>query len=287
MKSRSPESSPVPPGRWTPWQTTLYCATLSTALLLWSILQFEGSIAARCCGIAILGLFLPLAHSRTWQRSLAALAIVILIAAFVPTRSAPQPPVLAALAFLILTPRATPIPQVLALAAIVASLTMSPPSQWPWILIALPVLIPPSWIPGITPSKQERLFYDGHCGLCHHTVQFILAEDYEGSRFRFAPLDSDTFRKTIPEQTRHALPDSVVVWIPEREAALTRSAAALHVMRRLGGYWRALAAVASLIPASVLDTAYDAIARVRKRIFASPQEACPLMPRELRSRFDL
>jgi predicted DCC family thiol-disulfide oxidoreductase YuxK len=286
MKSLSPETSPLPPGQWTPWQTTLYCAALSTALLLWSVLPSEGSIAARC-SIAVLGLFLPIAHSKTWQRSLAGLAIVILIATFVPTRSAPQPPMLAALAFLILTPRATPVPQLFALAAIGASLTMSPPSQWPWILIALPVLIPPSCVPGISPSTQERLFYDGHCGLCHHAVQFLLAEDHDGSRFRYAPLDSGVFRNTIPEVTRQALPDSVVVWIPEPGTALTRSAAALHAMRRLGGYWRALAAVASLIPGSVLDTAYDAIARVRKRIFASPQEACPLIPRELRSRFDL
>ena len=285
MKSPSPESSPpLPPGRWTPWQLTLFHTTLAIALLLWTTLQSDRSIAPRC--IAILGLFLPFAHTKAWQRSLAGLAIVILLATFVPARIAPQPPVLAALAFLILTPFATPVPQLFALAAIGISLTMSPPSQWPWILVALPVLVPPAFIPGIPAPGQERLFYDGHCGLCHHTVTFLLAEDHDGSRFRFAPLDSDTFRNTVPEETRQTLPDSVVVWIPARKQALTRSAAALHLMRRLGGYWRVLAAAGSLIPGALLDTLYDAIARVRKRIFPAPKEACPLMPKALRSRFD-
>lgn len=286
MKSRSPESSSLPPGRWTPWQLTLYHTAFAITLLLWTTLQTDRSIAP--CSIAILGLFLPFAHGRTWQRSIAGIAIVLLIATFVPARSAPQPPLFAALTFLILTPRATPVPQLFALAAIGTSLTMSPPAQWPWILLTLPVLIAPSFIPGIpAPSaQQERLFYDGHCGLCHRTVKFILAEDDDGSRFRFAPLDSDKFRDTIPESVREALPDSVVIWVPDRKEALTRSAAALHVMRRLGGYWRGLAAVGALIPESALDAGYDAIARLRKRIFPAPQEACPLIPKELRSRFD-
>ena len=40
------------------------------------------------------------------------------------------------------------------------------------------------------------------------------------------------------------------------------------------------------LPSAWLDAAYDAIARVRKRIFAAPKDACPILPPDLRTRFD-
>lgn len=44
-----------------------------------------------------------------------------------------------------------------------------------------------TWDPGwIRPLRTgtERLFYDGHCGLCQRSVRLILAEDATGSAFR-------------------------------------------------------------------------------------------------------
>jgi predicted DCC family thiol-disulfide oxidoreductase YuxK len=39
-----------------------------------------------------------------------------------------------------------------------------------------------------------------------------------------------------------------------------------------------------LLPVPLLDRAYGAVAHVRHRLFARPEEACPISPRELRSR---
>jgi predicted DCC family thiol-disulfide oxidoreductase YuxK len=136
------------------------------------------------------------------------------------------------------------------------------------------------------PPPPERLFYDGSCALCHWAVRFVLARDADGRAFRFAPLDSDAFRRIAPETVRAALPDSLVVETRDGRL-LTRSAAVVHILGRLGRPWRLLGGVARVFPRALLDALYDFVARVRYRVFGREPEACPLIPRQLRSRFDL
>jgi predicted DCC family thiol-disulfide oxidoreductase YuxK len=143
----------------------------------------------------------------------------------------------------------------------------------------------PAWIRPVKAEQTEIIFYDGHCGLCHRTVRFVLAEDAAGDTFRFAPLDSDAFRAAVPEARRAELPDSLVVCTAEG-ALLVRSIAVLHILRRLGGLWRFVATLAQIVPAALRDRAYDGIARIRHRLFAAPAAACPLIPEQLRARFD-
>jgi predicted DCC family thiol-disulfide oxidoreductase YuxK len=68
---------------------------------------------------------------------------------------------------------------------------------------------------------------------------------------------------------------------------VVRSDAFLHILRRLGGWWKILAALVSVVPRPVRDAVYDFVARVRFRIFGRRDEVCPVMPPELRARFDL
>jgi hypothetical protein len=78
------------------------------------------------------------------------------------------------------------------------------------VLLAL-LAFDPAWIQGRGGSAPETLFYDGTCGLCHHSVRFLLAEDPEGRRFRFATLQGRRYRSAIDETTRRDLPDSLVL----------------------------------------------------------------------------
>jgi len=130
------------------------------------------------------------------------------------------------------------------------------------------------------------MFYDGHCGLCHRAVRFVLAEDREGKLFRFAPLQGETFQRLVAAEQRKTLPDSVVVLTADGRL-LVRSEAFLHILRRLGGWWKILAAIMNVVPRPVRDAVYDFVARVRFRIFGRREEVCPVMPPELRARFDL
>lgn len=69
-------------------------------------------------------------------------------------------------------------------------------------------------------------------------------------------------------------------------ALLVRSNAFLHILRRLGGGWKVLGSALSIIPRPVGDLVYDFIARVRYRVFGTRDELCPIVPQDLRSRFE-
>lgn len=131
--------------------------------------------------------------------------------------------------------------------------------------------------------RAEILFYDGHCGMCHGFVRFLLARD-RARAFVFAPLQGETFAATVPEAERTQLPDSMVVRTRDGRL-LVRSAAALHVLDTLGGGWRVLAWLLRPLPRTLLDRAYAAVAAIRHRLAPPPPAACPLVPPDVRARF--
>jgi len=135
------------------------------------------------------------------------------------------------------------------------------------------------------PATSERIFYDGECGLCHRLVRFAAERDRGRALFRFAPLQGSTFEREVVADERRSLPDSLIVKTADGRL-LARSAAALHVGRRIGGGWAVLARFAGVLPRALLDLGYDGIARVRRRLFPPPAGACPLLPPELARRFD-
>ncbi|MGA2375889.1 MAG: DCC1-like thiol-disulfide oxidoreductase family protein [Candidatus Sulfotelmatobacter sp.] len=131
------------------------------------------------------------------------------------------------------------------------------------------------------------LLYDGVCGLCNRFVQFILRRDRDAI-FRFASLQS-TFAVSI--LTRHgASPtalDTIYVVVNHElpdEYLLSRSAAIVLVLKQLSGPWRAPASLLELLPTSLRDAVYNAIAHRRYRIFGRSQ-VCMLPPDQDRSRF--
>jgi predicted DCC family thiol-disulfide oxidoreductase YuxK len=131
----------------------------------------------------------------------------------------------------------------------------------------------------------EYLFYDGHCGLCHWAVKFVLKHDRSGEPFRFAPLQGPTFEARVPVERRAGLPDSIVV-LTHDGRLLSRSGALLHILRRLGSGWAVLASVLSVIPRGLLDVGYNLIARIRHRVFGRRDDVCPIVSADLRERFD-
>ena len=130
----------------------------------------------------------------------------------------------------------------------------------------------------------STVFYDSSCGLCHRWVRFVVRRDPDGKQFEFAPLGGQYFLGLVPASERAGLPDSVVVRTAEG-ALFVRSAGVLHILRQLGGPWRAVAAVIGVLPASVNDFFYDQVARLRRRWFRPPADVCPALPAHLRARF--
>ncbi len=131
------------------------------------------------------------------------------------------------------------------------------------------------------------LLYDGECGFCAGSVQFVLRHEGAARRdaLRFAPLQG-----AFGTMVRERFPDvggvdSVVWFDPSRDGARAvrlKSAAALAALAHVGGLWRIAAAVGLLVPRIVRDLVYDAIAK-RRFEFAAP--ACLIPTAETRSRF--
>jgi predicted DCC family thiol-disulfide oxidoreductase YuxK len=104
--------------------------------------------------------------------------------------------------------------------------------------------------------------------------------------FRFAPLQSKTFETALSKSQRQDLPDSIVVFTQDRQV-LIFSSAIIYSLKRLGGFWRILGIVLTLIPRFLRDFGYRFIAKIRFRLYGQPKTACPMMPNYLRVRFIL
>lgn len=142
----------------------------------------------------------------------------------------------------------------------------------------------PAWVPGLWSERRDQFFFDGDCRLCHGVVRFILAEVRSETPFTFAPLHGETFAAVIVAPKRNVSPDSIAVRTEDGKL-LVRSDAVLYTLRRLGGMWRAIAIAMSAVPRGLRDIGYDLVARIRYRVFGRAKTGCPLVPADLRSRF--
>jgi len=137
------------------------------------------------------------------------------------------------------------------------------------------------------PLSHPILLYDGVCGLCNRTNQFVLRHDPEGL-FRFASLQSPLAERIL---TRHGASardlDTVYVVVnynqPD-ESLRPRSDAVVFILTRLGGIWRPAGILIGWLPQWFRDWAYNLVARTRYRIFGR-YESCQLPSPENRRRF--
>jgi predicted DCC family thiol-disulfide oxidoreductase YuxK len=103
------------------------------------------------------------------------------------------------------------------------------------------------------------VFYDGYCGLCSRTINFLLAKDKK-KNFHFAPLDGKTFDKLLLSGKISQKKDSVILY--QDGLALYESDATLAIMSVLPAPWRFLA-ILRFIPKSIRNLVYRIIAKNR------------------------
>ena len=112
------------------------------------------------------------------------------------------------------------------------------------------------------------LLYDGTCGFCAESVQFVLKRDRKGT-LRFAPIDSVYGRAVIERHPELKGVDSVLWVAPadehSAERVFTHSTAAIRVASYLGGLV-GLLQVARMVPAAIRDAIYRLIAKHRHRL---------------------
>ncbi len=167
------------------------------------------------------------------------------------------------------------------------------PSGYPWAVAlswALLTLVAALALPGARSATPERdpawLLYDGTCGLCDRSVQWLLRRDRRGA-LRFARLEGPIGGEV---RARHpGLPPAgaslLLVVSPgvEGERIYSRSSGVLRAVARLGGAYSA-AALLLAVPRFLRDAAYDGVARNRIRWFGR-LPACRIPTAGERSRF--
>ena len=129
-------------------------------------------------------------------------------------------------------------------------------------------------------TSPPLLVYDGSCGFCSRSVQFILRHE-RSHELLFVTRDSPLGQ----ELRRHFHLEAVesMLWINGDEASI-ESSAVLRAANYVGGFWSFLATIGRLVPAPIRNWAYRLIARHRRRL-SSSITSCLVPTAEQRERF--
>jgi predicted DCC family thiol-disulfide oxidoreductase YuxK len=130
------------------------------------------------------------------------------------------------------------------------------------------------------PAKNIVLF-DGVCNLCNGLVRFIIKRDRTG-KFKFASLQSEIGQQWLQRfgLAKNEFESFVLI---RGDKYYLKSAAALKMLRELGGIWKAFY-VFIVVPRPVRDFIYDLIAKSRYKIFGK-RDVCMIPTPELKERF--
>ena len=123
--------------------------------------------------------------------------------------------------------------------------------------------------------EQAIVFFDGVCGLCNRTVDFVLSEDRERN-FLFSPLQGETFQRIARDHPETMNVDSIFVLRrkPEEELLL-RSDAILYILKKLPRF-RWLGWLGRTFSAPIRNILYRLIAATRYQSGANAIRAgCP------------
>jgi predicted DCC family thiol-disulfide oxidoreductase YuxK len=122
-----------------------------------------------------------------------------------------------------------------------------------------------------TAVEHPILFFDGVCGLCNWSVDFVMKRD-KRKVFRYAPLQGETAASQLSEKDRVDL-DSVVLKTPQ--GLYRHSSAVVRVLWKLPGIWPVLGTLLWVIPSPLRNLGYRLVAKNRYRFFGK-KETCRL-----------
>jgi predicted DCC family thiol-disulfide oxidoreductase YuxK len=110
-------------------------------------------------------------------------------------------------------------------------------------------------------DNEPIIFYDGDCGFCQSSVQFVL--DNRKQDFFFCSLHSDYAKKVLAENKIELRMDTIYYLKGGRMH--DKSTAALLISKGLKGFWPLMICF-YIVPWFIRDWIYDGIARRRHRI---------------------
>jgi predicted DCC family thiol-disulfide oxidoreductase YuxK len=129
-------------------------------------------------------------------------------------------------------------------------------------------------------AVRRILFFDGVCGLCNRSIDFVIVRDPKGE-FQFAPLQGDTARSLLSPSDVANL-NTVVLWVNAQ--TYRKSAAIVRVLWKLSRGWQILGTLLWLVPLPLRNLGYVVVSRNRYRFFGK-KETCRMPTPAERMRF--
>ena len=129
-------------------------------------------------------------------------------------------------------------------------------------------------------GERPIVFFDGECGLCNTTVDFLLDRDRHGV-FLFSPLQGETAKQHVDPRDVESL-SSMVLKVGRK--TYRHSSAVSRMLMRLPGVWKFLGAILWLIPWPLRHLGYKIVAANRYRWFGK-RDTCRVPTPEEFARF--
>lgn len=125
--------------------------------------------------------------------------------------------------------------------------------------------------------NKHLVFFDGKCGFCDRSVQFLLKTDKD-KQFVFAPLQGKIAKgmlKDLPEEDRN---EDTIILVENYQSASPKftilGQAILRICWLLGGAWTLIGWL-SFLPPFLYNWGYRLVAKNRKKLFCNISPTSP------------
>jgi|GEM_PF-240094 predicted DCC family thiol-disulfide oxidoreductase YuxK len=110
------------------------------------------------------------------------------------------------------------------------------------------------------------LFFDGECFLCNELVQWLMKRDSK-RQFKLAMLQTNAGKEVqkLLQQQIGRVPDTLVLY--HQKQLMYGSVAVIQILIRLGGIWKIIGYIYSILPRFLREALYNYIASNRYRFF--------------------
>lgn len=128
-------------------------------------------------------------------------------------------------------------------------------------------------------EQKHIILFDGECNFCSFWVKYVIKRDKKDV-FRFTSLQSEKGKELLKQYNLQV--DLSTVVLIKNNVVKTKSSAALHILKDLGGFY-SLGIVLIVVPKFIRDGVYDVIAKNRKKLLKN--ESCIFPDATVRAKF--
>jgi predicted DCC family thiol-disulfide oxidoreductase YuxK len=128
-------------------------------------------------------------------------------------------------------------------------------------------------------TSKHIILFDGDCNFCSFWVKYVIERDKK-DLFRFASLQSEKGKELLRQYDLKEDLETVV--LIQNNSVKTKSSAALHVFKGLGGFYQ-LIIIFILVPKFIRNAVYSLVAKYRKKLIKN--QSCIIPSADVKNKF--